>query len=161
MQYTTLMTPVGCLTIAGDDAAVRRVCFAEVPFSPAPVEPEPGWTETTSGVVMDCAQQLREYFQGQRKQFDIPLDAEGTAFQRSVWRALEGIPYGETISYAELAQRVGKPKAARAVGSANGANQTAIVVPCHRVIAADGGIGGFGGSIAVKRVLLDLEAKHR
>src|ERR1700688_3149557 len=103
--------------------------------------------------------QLREYFAGKRTEFSLPLAPEGTAFQRSVWRQLQAIPYGETISYGELARRVGNPKASRAVGSANGANPLPIVIPCHRVIAGDGTLGGFGGGLPTKQTLLALERR--
>lgn len=103
------------------------------------------------------AEQLAEYFSGARTQFDLDVAAPGTAFQRRVWGALREIPYGVVVSYADIARRIGNPKAARAVGQANGANPTPIVVPCHRVIAADGTIGGFSSGLTIKRRLLDLE----
>jgi methylated-DNA-[protein]-cysteine S-methyltransferase len=107
-------------------------------------------------------QQLDEYFRGERRAFDVAIDlTEGTAFQRAVWAELARIPYGATISYRELARRVGAPKAVRAVGSANGRNPVSILVPCHRVIAADGTLGGYGGGLATKRFLLDLESSPR
>lgn len=102
---------------------------------------------------------MHDYFAGRRTEFDLPLAPEGTPFQRAVWRQLQDIPYGETISYGELARRVGNPKASRAVGSANGANQIPIVIPCHRVIAAGGKLGGFGGGLRVKQALLELETR--
>ena len=101
--------------------------------------------------------QLTEYFQGRRKTFDLPLHLDGPPFSVRVWEELRNIPYGETISYGQLAQRVGAPDAARAVGAANGANPIAIIVPCHRVIGADGGLVGYGGGLARKQMLLDLE----
>jgi methylated-DNA-[protein]-cysteine S-methyltransferase len=104
--------------------------------------------------------QLREYFAGQRADFDLPLAPEGTEFQRTVWRNLRDIPYGETISYGELAKRVGNPKASRAVGAANGQNPIPIVIPCHRVIGANGKLTGFGGGLPTKEALLALETKH-
>jgi methylated-DNA-[protein]-cysteine S-methyltransferase len=104
--------------------------------------------------------QLREYFAGQRTRFDLPLHPAGTAFQRDVWSELQRIPYGETISYGELARRVGHPAAARAVGAANGANPIPIVIPCHRVIGANGKLTGFGGGIPVKQKLLALESRQ-
>ena len=107
------------------------------------------------------SRQLREYFAGKRAEFDLPLAPTGTAFQLSVWRQLQEIPYGETISYGELARRVGNPKASRAVGSANGANPLPIVIPCHRVIAGDGTLGGFGGGLPTKQTLLALELARR
>ncbi len=112
-----------------------------------------------SGPLAESVRQLREYFAGRRKDFDLPLAPEGTDFQRKVWRKLQEIPYGETISYGELAKRVGNPKASRAVGSANGKNRIPIVIPCHRVIAGDGGLGGFGGGLTTKEKLLALEGK--
>jgi len=104
--------------------------------------------------------QLDEYFQRRRETFDIPLRPEGTAFQRSVWAALQTIPYGETITYKALAERIGNPAAIRAVGRANGSNPLPIVIPCHRVIGADGSLIGFGGGLLLKEQLLDLEGVH-
>ncbi len=101
--------------------------------------------------------QLEEYFAGERTSFDIPLAPEGAPFEREVWRALEEIPYGETVSYGEIARRVGQPTAARAVGTANGRNPIAVIVPCHRVIGADGSLTGYGGGLERKRLLLELE----
>jgi methylated-DNA-[protein]-cysteine S-methyltransferase len=151
-------SPVGPLLLAGDDVALWHLRFAEVG---RPAVPEQDWnTSAAQGPLLAATRQLREYFQGRRTVFDLPLRPEGTAFQRNVWRTLEQIPYGATISYAELARRVGNPKAARAVGSANGRNPLAIVIPCHRVIAADGGLGGFGGGLQVKQQLLDLEQQR-
>ena len=104
--------------------------------------------------------QLREYFAGERTEFELPLELRGPEFHKRVWKALLGIPYGETISYGALAQRVGSPAHARAVGAANGANPIAIVVPCHRVIGADGTLVGYGGGLRRKQMLLDLESKR-
>ena len=152
MQYQYLATPIGKLTIVGNEAAIHHILLPN-----RLADPEPDWMPAHDGPVAECAQQLREYFAGTRQHFDIPLKTTGTAFQRKVWSTLLDVPFGETISYAELARRVGKPKAARAVGSANGANRIAIVIPCHRVIAADGTLGGYGGGLDVKQKLLDLE----
>jgi methylated-DNA-[protein]-cysteine S-methyltransferase len=156
MNYAYLETPIGTLLIAGDAQAVRRVSF---PRSGKAVKPEPGWQASDHGPVGDAIRQLREYFSGRRATFDLPLGPEGTAFQRTVWRGLQDIPYGATISYGELARRIGNPKASRAVGAANGANPLPIVIPCHRVINADGGLGGFGGGLPIKRALLALEER--
>lgn len=104
-------------------------------------------------------EQLREYFSGQRKQFELPYELRGTEFQKKVWAALEAIPYGQTRSYREIAQAVGNPKAVRAVGAANGKNPMWIVVPCHRVIGADGGLTGYAGGVELKRALLELEQR--
>jgi O-6-methylguanine DNA methyltransferase len=105
----------------------------------------------------DTEVQLNEYFQGKRKSFSIPIVLNGTEFQQKVWKQLQSIPFGETISYQELAERVGDSKKARAVGNANGKNPIPIIVPCHRVIAKDGSLGGFGGGLTIKRYLLELE----
>ncbi|OAI43269.1 cysteine methyltransferase [Verrucomicrobia bacterium SCGC AG-212-E04] len=105
------------------------------------------------------AKQLREYFEGKRRDFDIPLDVEGTDFQMKVWDALTKIPFGRTASYADVARKIGKPKAMRAVGMANGRNPVSIVVPCHRVIGADGSLTGYGGGLDRKKILLDLESR--
>ena len=127
MRYCYLDSPVGPLLLAGDDAALHHIGF---PKQGKPEKPLAGWAESAArGVLAAAAKQLNEYFAGQRRQFDLPLAPEGTPFQRSVWCCLEEIPYGETISYAELARRVGNPKAARAVGSANGKNRIPIVIP--------------------------------
>ena len=156
MNYDYLETPIGTVLIAGDTEAVRRIAF---PRRGKPVRPERGWERSARGPVGEAIRQLREYFAGRCTGFDLPLAPEGTPFQRTVWRQLQEIPYGATISYGELARRVGNPKASRAVGSANGRNPIPIVIPCHRVIAADGTLGGFGGGLPVKRALLELEAE--
>ena len=104
-------------------------------------------------------EQLREYFSGQRKQFELPYELRGTEFQKKVWAALEAIPYGQTRSYREIAQAVGNPKAVWAVGAANGKNPMWVVVPCHRVIGADGGLTGYAGGVELKRALLELEQR--
>lgn len=104
-------------------------------------------------------EQLREYFSGQRKQFELHYELRGTEFQKKVWAALEAIPYGQTRSYREIAQAVGNPKAVRAVGAANGKNPMWVVVPCHRVIGADGGLTGYAGGVELKRALLELEQR--
>ncbi len=154
MKYCYTDSPIGTLLIAGDEDAVRLIAF---PKNGKPRKPEAGWTESASGAIAEAARQLREYFAGRRTEFDLPLAPEGTGFQKKVWRKLQEIPYGKTISYGELARRVGNPKASRAVGSANGKNQIPIVIPCHRVIASNGGLGGFGGGLPTKEKLLDLE----
>jgi methylated-DNA-[protein]-cysteine S-methyltransferase len=154
MNYAFVETPIGKLLIAGDAEAVHQIRFA-------PARPERDWVESPTGPIQEAARQLREYFAGKRTDFDLPLEAQGTVFQKAVWRLLCDIPYGETISYGELARRVGNPKASRAVGAANGQNPLPIVVPCHRVIGASGKMTGFGGGIPVKEALLALESKQR
>jgi methylated-DNA-[protein]-cysteine S-methyltransferase len=158
MNYCYLESPIGPLLIAGDDESVHLIAF---PKHGKARRPEPAWTESMRGPVAETVRQLREYFAGERTEFDLPLAPQGTKFQRSVWQRLREIPYGETISYGELARRVGNPKASRAVGSANGKNPIPIVIPCHRVIASDGGLGGFGGGLSVKEALLALETKQQ
>ncbi len=150
-HYLSLDTPIGQLVLEGTDEALSRVHLA----NRAPrVE-----SETHPVAALDlAASQLREYFEGSRTTFDVPLAPRGTAFQVDVWRQLSLIPYGETITYAQLAQRVGRPRAYRAVGQANGRNPLAIIVPCHRVVASDG-LGGYAGGIDTKTALLEHEAK--
>ena len=157
MNYTYLDTPIGTLLIAGDGEAVKRI---EFPKNGKARQPDEDWTESSRGPVGQAAKQLREYFAGKRDDFDLPLAPEGTEFQRTVWRNLQDIPYGETISYGELAKRVGNPKASRAVGAANGQNPIPIVIPCHRVIGANGKLTGFGGGLPTKEALLALETKQ-
>ncbi len=112
-----------------------------------------------AGAASPVAEQLREYFAGERERFDVPLAARGTEFQRRVWEALRAIPYGETASYGQIARAVGRPAASRAVGAANGRNPISIVVPCHRVVGAGGALTGYGGGLDRKARLLDLEAR--
>ncbi len=153
MRYDVIETPIGPLLVAADEAGLRRISFAERGKAR---QPEAGWVRDAAPF-RQLASQLQEYFAGKRRRFSLRLAPEGTAFQRATWQALAEIPYGTTISYAELARRVGRPAASRAVGAANGANPLPIVVPCHRVIGADGSLTGFGGGLPVKRALLELE----
>ncbi|MBI4873264.1 MAG: methylated-DNA--[protein]-cysteine S-methyltransferase [Acidobacteria bacterium] len=119
------------------------------------------WTrDDNHPLIRETARQLEEYFRGERRRFEIPLDLRGTPFQLKVWKALRAIPYGETRSYADIARAVGRPTASRAVGGANGRNPVGIIVPCHRVIAASGGLGGFGCGLAYKKKLLAVEANR-
>ena len=156
MNCDYLDTPIGAILIAGDTDAIRRIAF---PKNGRPIRPEPEWERSARGPVGEAIRQLRDYFAGRRTGFDLPLAPQGTPFQRAVWRQLQDIPYGGTISYGELARRVGNSKASRAVGAANGANPIPIVIPCHRVIASDGKLGGFGGGLPVKQALLELEKR--
>jgi len=157
MNYFYIETPIGKLLIAGDAESVRHIRFPE---KGAPASPDAGWIEGVTGPLREAARQLNEYFEGRRKDFDLPLLPEGTQFQKSVWRKLQDIPYGQTISYGELARRVGNPKASRAVGAANGQNPIPIVIPCHRVIGANGKLTGFGGGLPTKEALLGLESRQ-
>jgi methylated-DNA-[protein]-cysteine S-methyltransferase len=157
MNYAFLDSPVGPLLIAGDAHALHHIWFAK---GGQPAKPRHGWKESEEGVVGQAMQQLRQYFAGNRVRFDLPLSPAGTAFQKSVWLQLREIPYGRTISYGELAKRIGNAKASRAVGSANGKNPLPIVVPCHRVIQGTGKIGGFSGGLDIKEKLLKMEARN-
>ncbi len=154
MIYTVMESPVGPLSIAGDDSALRFILFQMGKHN---FGPGPNWQESSRGVVLETARQLKAYFARKLTRFDLPLGPQGTPFQLEVWHELESIPYGAVISYGELAQRIGKPKASRAVGSANGLNPIPIVIPCHRVIGSNGKLTGYGGGLPVKEKLLALE----
>jgi len=154
--YTTYESPVGTLLLAGESNALRRVSFENSKHS-AP--PRTDW-KLDKEPFSEVIRQLQAYFGGELKDFDLPLSLEGTEFQLRVWNALRAIPYGETISYARLAERIGNPKAVRAVGLANGSNPIPIIVPCHRVIGSDGSLTGFGGGLSTKKMLLELENKQ-
>lgn len=151
--HHTYRSPIGPLLLTSDGTALTRLHMAE---SNHPVKPGPDWVRDPAPF-RDVTQQLDEYFAGDRRAFDLPLALRGTPFQRRVWTALQEIPWGETASYADIARGVGSPKGMRAVGGANGRNPIAIIVPCHRVIAADGTLGGYGGGLERKRFLLELE----
>jgi methylated-DNA-[protein]-cysteine S-methyltransferase len=154
MRYDEIETPIGPLLAVADDEGLRQILF---PDRRGRVHaPQSGWIRD-SRPFRELREQLAEYFAGRRRTFALKLAPEGTAFQKSTWRALAAIPYGETVSYAELARRIGRPAASRAVGAANGANPLPIVVPCHRVIGKDGSLTGFGGGLPIKRRLLELE----
>jgi methylated-DNA-[protein]-cysteine S-methyltransferase len=153
MRYDEIDSPVGPLLVASDEAGLRLIHFQS---GPEPRRPDPAWRRDGSAFRV-LARQLAEYFARERRVFDLTLAPEGTPFQLATWRALGTIPYGSTISYAELARRVGRPAASRAVGAANGANPLPIVVPCHRVIGKNGSLTGFGGGLPAKRALLELE----
>jgi methylated-DNA-[protein]-cysteine S-methyltransferase len=154
--YTTFESPVGPLLLAGDADALRLVSFES---SKHAAPPQADWKQDNA-LFAEVIRQLQAYFRGELREFDVPLALEGTEFQRRVWGALRGIPYGETISYLQLAERIGNPKAVRAVGLANGSNPIPIIVPCHRVIGSDGSLTGFGGGISTKKKLLELESKQ-
>jgi methylated-DNA-[protein]-cysteine S-methyltransferase len=156
MFYDFLETPIGRILLAGNGNALCRIGLPEARH-PSPIESD--WCREPSAFV-EARRQFDAYFDGQRMDFDLVLAPQGSAFQRDVWQALRDIPYGVTISYAELARRIGNPKASRAVGLANGANPLAIIVPCHRVVGANGSLTGYGGGLAAKRFLLDLERRH-
>jgi methylated-DNA-[protein]-cysteine S-methyltransferase len=156
MYYCYLDTPIGELLLAGDDDGL---CLVSFPEGAMRRDPEPDWIYNEKPFTA-ARQQLTEYFAGERRTFDLLLKLSGTEFQMSVLQALQEIPYGETTSYADIAERVGRPKAVRAVGAANGRNPIPIIVPCHRVIGSHGDLTGFGGGLDTKEALLRLEAEH-
>lgn len=151
--YSYVMTPVGRLLLMTDGEALTGLHFVDLPKSP---EPAADWVEDDSKFA-EAHRQLEEYFDGKREDFDLPLAPIGTPFQVAVWNALREIGYGRTASYRDIAVRVGKPNAVRAVGTTNGRNPIAIIIPCHRVIGADGRLTGYGGGLPVKEQLLRLE----
>ncbi|HET7268251.1 MAG TPA: methylated-DNA--[protein]-cysteine S-methyltransferase [Oleiagrimonas sp.] len=156
IRYDYIDTPIGPLLLAMDDAGLTHV---GLPHDKHPVAPGSGWTRDARRLAV-ATQQFTAWFAGELRAFDLPLHASGTAFQQSVWQALCDIPYAATESYGALAKRIDKPRAVRAVGAANGANPLAIIVPCHRVIGANGSLTGYGGGLPAKRWLLAHERRH-
>jgi methylated-DNA-[protein]-cysteine S-methyltransferase len=156
-SYTTMKSPIGPLLLAGDERGLRLVHFVT---GRRPKSPDRDWIEDKSPF-KEVIRQMQSYFEAKLTDFDVPLVLEGTEFQLQVWRNLRKIPYGETISYGQLAKRIGNPDAARAVGLANGSNPIPIIIPCHRVIGSNGSLTGFGGGLPVKKKLLALESKQR
>ena len=154
MKYTMFKSPVGELLLAGTGRALEYVGFPE---GKGRLAPQSDWVRC-AGCFSEAERQLGEYFAGDRQQFDLELKPHGTAFQLDVLRTLLTIEYGKTCSYADIARRLGRPKAARAVGAANGRNPLPIVIPCHRVLGAKGSLSGFGGGLPAKQALLQLEA---
>ncbi len=153
-MYTSIDSPIGELLLLGDGRALYGLYMQD---GRKPVRIAPSWQPSTAPAA-DVQAQLSEYFAGERVTFDVPLVMRGAPFERRVWDALREVPYGETVSYGEIARRVGQPSAARAVGLANGRNPIAVIVPCHRVIGADGTLTGYGGGLERKRLLLELES---
>jgi methylated-DNA-[protein]-cysteine S-methyltransferase len=151
--YDYLATPIGKLLLAADTQGLREVWFETGKHRK---QPDPDWQHQPAKLAF-ARKQLEEYFAGERQTFNLPLHPLGTTFQVQVWHMLANIPYGTTISYAELARRIGQPLAVRAVGAANGRNPLPIVLPCHRVIGSDGSLTGFGGGLPTKRFLLGME----
>ena len=150
--YKTIYSPIGSLYIVASNSGLRAVCIASSRFaSDELVE------NNNHHILLKTEAQLAEYFTGKRKIFDIKLEMRGTVFQINAWRELQKIPYGTTISYGQQAARLGDAKKARAVGAANGRNPLMIIVPCHRVIGADGGLTGYSGGLKTKEFLLNLE----
>jgi methylated-DNA-[protein]-cysteine S-methyltransferase len=154
ITFTTQPSPIGELTLVGDGESLTGLYMTEHRHR----QPLAAGARRDPAAFADARHQLDAYFAGERTTFDLPLQMEGTEFQREVWTALLDIGYGQTESYGELAQRIGRPDAVRAVGLANGRNPISIVVPCHRVIGASGSLTGYGGGLERKRFLLELEA---
>ncbi|MGR9426268.1 methylated-DNA--[protein]-cysteine S-methyltransferase [Rhizobium leguminosarum] len=154
--FKMVATPVGLLKLVATDAALAAILWEN--DDPKRVRLAPLVEDVDHPVLLLVERQLREYFAGARKAFDLPLDFAGTAFQKRVWFELLNIPFGETRTYSEIAHAIGKPRAFRAVGAANGKNPISIVAPCHRVIGKDGSLTGFAGGLAAKECLLGIEA---
>ena len=156
IQYTHLSSPIGSLLLVCDSAGLRQITSTQ---DGRPGTPQPDWHEDESAFA-EPIRQLRAYFAGELGNFDLLLAPEGTAFQQKVWDELRNIPFGETISYGQLAKRIGNPNASRAVGLANGSNPIPIVIPCHRVIGSNGKLTGYGGGLPIKEKLLALEKRQ-
>jgi methylated-DNA-[protein]-cysteine S-methyltransferase len=154
--YTQIESPVGPLLLVADDGGLRQILFLNGRHA---ARPESSWKEDRAPHV-ETIRQLQSYFAGELENFTLPLAPQGTSFQLGVWRSLCDIPYGETISYGQLAGRIGNPKASRAVGLANGSNPIPIVIPCHRVIGSNGKLTGYGGGLPIKEKLLALERRQ-
>ncbi|MEG3792668.1 methylated-DNA--[protein]-cysteine S-methyltransferase [Lysobacter sp. CCNWLW3] len=154
ITYRHIPSPVGRLLLASGEDGLRLIEF-EAPWHPAWVDAR--WQQGDNALLRETQKQLDEYFAGRRREFDLPLAPHGTAFQLQCWRTLALIPWGETWSYGQMARHMGQASAMRAVGAANGRNPLPIVLPCHRVIGADGSLTGFGGGLPTKRFLLELE----
>lgn len=155
VRYRTMDSPVGLLTLAGKGERLQHLRMVDQTYEPNRTD----WQRSES-VFSDAVEQLEEYFCGTRRGFDLELDLVGTAFQKKVWEALLTIPYGQTRSYGEIAIQIGAPGAFRAVGLANGHNPIGIIVPCHRVIGANGSLTGYGGGLDRKRMLLGMERSN-
>lgn len=158
IAWTHVNSPVGRLLIAATAEGLWLIEF-EHPRHPEPRSAD--WERHDSSLLREAHRQLDAYFAGRLREFDLPLATRGTDFQRRVWQALRKVPYGATRSYADIARQLGKPNATRAVGAANGRNPVPIVVPCHRVVGADGSLTGFGGGLDTKRFLLRLESQRQ
>jgi len=156
VSYAYLESPIGELLISADKVGLQQILF---PTDGRPARPDPAWQEDASALA-DVIGQLKAYFAGELENFDLALSPQGTPFQQKVWSELCNIPYGETISYGELARRIGNPNASRAVGLANGSNPIPIVIPCHRVIGSNGKLTGYGGGLPIKEKLLALEKRQ-
>jgi methylated-DNA-[protein]-cysteine S-methyltransferase len=154
--YTTMPSPVGDLLLTGEDGRLTGLYLPSDRYA-RHAAANPGSARRNDAAFAAVRRQLEEYFAGERGSFDLPVAPAGTPFQQGVWAELQRIGYGTTITYAELAARIGRPTAIRATGAANGANPVSIVIPCHRVIGSNGTLTGYGGGLEAKRFLLDLE----
>lgn len=154
--YAYFDSPVGTLLLVADPEGLREIRF---PKNGKRVPADNSWRESAA-FLREPIRQLQDYFGGRREDFDLMLAPQGTPFQRTVWKQLCRIPYGETISYGELARRIGNPNASRAVGLANGSNPIPIIIPCHRVIGSNGKLTGYGGGLPIKEKLLALEQRQ-
>lgn len=154
MPYTTYDSPVGTLTLVASDAGLQAVWW------PDDVRATPLGDRANHPILASTVAQLDQYFSGTRRSFDLPLDPAGTPFQQKVWEVLRGIAYGQTITYAEQARRLGDVRKARAVGAANGRNPISVIVPCHRVVGSNGALTGFAGGMDAKGWLLEFEKSH-
>jgi len=157
MYYTYCDSPVGRLLLAGDENGLKLINFQAGRIKR---KPEDGW-KRDAGRFQTAVDELNAYFSGHLKRFSVPILLQGTPFQVLVLKELQNVSYGATISYGELAGKIGRPKAARAVGAANAANPIPIIIPCHRVIGSNGKLTGFGGGLEAKQILLDLEQKYQ
>ena len=156
MRYDYCESPCGRMLLVADGDALCGVYFVGQKHLR---QVDPAWRrDPDAAPLVQAKRELEEYFDGKRKKFDVPLAPQGTPFQRAVWRAIAGVPFGETISYAELARRAGRPGSARAAGAATGRNPIGVIVPCHRIVGADGSLTGYAGGVDKKRALLALEA---
>ncbi len=153
MYYTKTESPLGPLLLVANDRGLRFLSFAARKRA---LVPRPDWTQDKTPF-REAILQLQAYFRGELKEFDLRLDLKGSTFQLRVWESLRAIPFGETISYGELARCIGQPKAARAVGLANSLNPIPIIVPCHRVLGSNGNLTGYGGGLSIKEKLLSFE----
>lgn len=156
LYYSRMESPIGCLVIGVSDKGLAVIEFDQGEFPKGRLAQTAHWEESASRTG-SAVRELNEYFAGKRREFTVPLDLRGTDFQKKCWHALLRIPYGKTKTYADIARAVGSPRGFRAVGMANHDNPVPIIVPCHRVLASDGTLGGYGGGLDVKRKLLELE----
>ncbi len=155
--FKTMPSPVGELTLIASDKGLAAILWEN--DDPMRVRLTPRTEDKKHAVLLRAEAQLKDYFAGKLDKFDLPMDAKGTPFQKEVWAALLTIPFGETRSYADIAKQIGRPKATRAVGAANGKNPLSIIAPCHRVIGSNGKLTGFAGGLEAKVLLLDLEKR--